>query len=73
MAPGLPLERYTSDWTKKLAQKDEDHMQSCHSSRSKKDHGYYEYLGVTTMYGNIETSIFPKSDYDFQCIFNTFA
>ena len=69
-SPGLPLERYSSQWTKDLAQtlveKDRNMKQACHSSRND------DYLGEsfqTPLFGYTQ----PESDYDFQCIFNTFV
>ena len=65
---GLPLEPYTSQWTKNLAQADRDESKGCYSSRNLDGNIRNEY-GLTTIFDHT----FPENDYDFQCIFNTYV
>ena len=69
-SPGLPLERYTSQWAKNMAKVDNDETKGCFSSRNKEDYVYNDEYGVAPMFDYAPRT---ASNYDFQCIFTTFA
>ena len=53
-----------------MAQADNDDTQGCFSSRNKEDYVYNNEYGVASIFDYAPRG---ESNYDFQCIFTTFA
>ena len=53
-----------------MAQADNDDKQGCFSSRNKEDYVYNNEYGVASIFDYAPRG---ESNYDFQCIFTTFA